>query len=589
MMRLDASNPQVVLHPTGARILGLLAFMNKEINHSEGPPPTLENSPSITVEEAVQKLPQPIINEAFIADIQRELKSNQLKQDAESRLTHIVGKNYRDLWRIRKGMIVRAPDALILPESHDDCVKLMNAAVKHNVVIIPYGGGTNVVGAIEPSPFETRRMVVSVDMRRMSKMLAIDAESHTAVFECGVLGPDLDEQIGRHGFMFGHDPDSYIHSTLGGWIAARSSGAMSNTYGDIEDMVIGLKIVTPKGVVETPCVPRACGPNLNHLFIGSEGIFGIITEATVKIERIPKVKHYEGWLFPSFETGIAAFRRCTKDHISPTTMRLYDDDETRMSFALKTEAPMVQQLLSNAIKFYLQHGKGFQLEKLCLCIVGFEGTQEECNFVRGQTTRVFNAHNAFRVGTGAGNNWQEKKYDLPYVRDFALSYRFWADVFETCTVYSQTVQLHAAVKEAVRKVWKEEGKTGWIGCHAAHQYKVGCCLYFTYAGQQFDDNDMVTFLKIKRAATEAMLKHQGNLTHHHAIGYEHVPWMARYLGQGGLDVLLRMKNDLDPLDICNPWKVLPPARKSKETDQQWEERKSKQSMFDRMGLPAAKL
>ena len=149
-------------------------------------------------------------------------------------------------------MIARAPDAIVLPHSHDDCVKLMECAVKHNVVLIPFGGGTNVTGCIEAAAFEKTRMVVSVDTRRMGRMLSIDRQSRTAVFECGVLGPDMEEQLGRNGFTFGHDPDSFVYSTLGGWIGARSSGAMSNSYGDIEQMVIALKVVTPTGVVETP-------------------------------------------------------------------------------------------------------------------------------------------------------------------------------------------------------------------------------------------------------------------------------------------------------------------------------------------------
>jgi len=589
-MEVDAEDPSLVRHTSGKIIRGILPFINTELGDPSQAMSKLDNTPSITIEEAIQKLQAPIVNPPFLAQMKEDLKEDQVKSDGESRVTHIFGKNYRDLWRMRRGMINRAPDVVLLPESHDDVVKIVNAAQKHNVVLIPFGGGTNVTGCVEPNPFETRRMIASVDIRRMSKMISIDKQSRTAVFQVGVMGPDLDEQLGRHGFMFGHDPDSYIYSCLGGWIGARSSGAYSNKYGDIEDMVLAVKLVTPgRGVIETPVAPRQCGMDLKHIIIGSEGAIGIVTEATIKIEPLPAVRRYEGWLFPSFEAGFAAFYKLTNAGISPCCLRLYDDDETRMSFALKTDTPFVQTVLSKGIKQFLSTVKGFDMNKVCLCIIGFEGTQTVVDFQRAQTKGIFCRHNAFNVGTGAGDNWQEKKYDLPYFRDFALSHKLWADVFETTTVYSEALSLWKGVKDAVRQVWKAEGKKGWIGCHTAHQYKTGCCLYFTFAGQQFDDNDMATLFAIKRAATEVMIKCKGNLTHHHGIGYEHVPWMPRYYQQGALDWMLRMKADLDPQDICNPGKLLPPARKKGESDAALEERRAKVMMFDKMGLPSAKL
>ena len=256
-----------------------------------------------------------------------------------------------------------------------------------------------------------------------------------------------------------------------------------------------------------------------------------------------------------------------------------------MSFALKTDAPAIQEAVSKGIKQYLQLVKGFDMKKVCLCIVGFEGNANHVGFERAGISKIFSAANAFRVGTGAGANWQEKKYDLPYVRDFALGHGFWADVFETTALYGQAIGLWRAVKQAVRDVWKAEGKQGWIGCHTAHQYKHGCCLYFTYAGQQCDEADLQTFLKVKRAATEAMLRYKGNLSHHHGIGYEHVPWMARHYGPVAMNLMQKIKAELDPNGICNPGKVLPIARKPREADAAYEERAAKVQMFDKMGLP----
>ena len=587
VMKVDDADYTVVRHVNGKPIRGLVPFLHQEINGGVGPIKKLDLTPSISIEEAAQRLPKGVLVDAFVVDLQ---KANlQIRVDGEARISHVFGKNYRDLWRIRKGMIERAPDAVVLPESHNDVVTIMNAAVKHNVVLIPFGGGTNVTGGVEPNPLDAKRMIVSVDMRRMHRMLALDKESRTATFEAGVLGPDLDEQLGRHGFMFGHDPDSYIHSTLGGWIGARSSGAMSNKYGDIEQMIIAMKVVTPTGVIETPITSRACGPDLNAMFIGSEGVFGIVTEAVVKVEPVPQVKLYEGWLFPSFEAGYGAFYTCTSKGISPCAMRLYDEDDTRMSFALKADAPFFQNVLSKAVKQYLQTVKGWNMDRIALVIVGFEGTREDVAHVKSQTSAIYHSFGGFGLGAGAGNNWQEKKYDLPYVRDFALAHSHWADVFETSVMYSEALPCWRAVKEAVRLVWKQHGKKGWIGCHAAHQYKFGCCLYFTYASSQQDDNDLVIFLKIKEAAMEAMLKHRGNLTHHHGIGYEHVPWMERYLGRANMELLLKFKRDIDPKDICNPGKLLPVQAVPNESQAATDKRRKAAMMFDKMGLPKAKL
>eukprot|EP00759_Apiculatamorpha_spiralis_P039237 PhF_6_TR38111/c0_g1_i1/m.56879/K00803/AGPS, agpS; alkyldihydroxyacetonephosphate synthase len=555
-MRVDGADPLLVLHPTGKRIPGLVPFINQEIHGmAGGDVKPLTSTPSLTLEEASKKLTPPLINKTFVSEL--KFKPDQVKSDAESRICHAVGKNYRDLWRARNGLFAKVPDLVIFPESHEQVVVLMQAAVKHNVVLIPFGGGTNVVGAIEANPFD-KRCAVSVDLRRMKKLLSVDKASSLARFEVGVLGPDMDKQLAPHGFMFGHDPDSYTHSTLGGWIATRSSGAQSNKYGEIEQMVLSLTVVTPTGVIQTPTAVRAVGPNLNEVFIGSEGAFGIITEAVVKVERIPQHRQYEGWLFEGFEHGFSAFREVTNTGLNITVLRLYDEDETKLSFALKTESNLWQHLLSNGVKKYLQTCRGFNLERLSLCIVGFEGSTEDVNNQSKVVSSIFHKYRSFRVGTSAGKNWQEKKYDLPYVRDFTLQHGLWADVFETAVEYGTALSLWRDVKKAVKDTFAAANRKGWIGMHTAHQYKMGTCCYFTFAGQQIDKaTDLEFFLKVKQAGMNAILKNRGNLTHHHGVGFEHVPWMRQFMGEGGSATLLAMKQQFDPANVCNPGKLLP--------------------------------
>lgn len=584
---LHPENEFWALHTTGKPMKKLLQFLYDEVRDGKGSKELPALTPSISLEEALAKLNAPTINEAFMQDISAALDSSQVRPDAKSRLSHIVGKNYRDLWRVRKGMVEHAPDCILLPNHHHDCVKIMKLAHQHDVVVIPFGGGTNVTGGIEANPFE-HRMIVSVDMRRMNRMLSIDKESHIATFETGVLGPDLDKQLFRYGFMFGHDPDSYIYSTLGGWIGARGSGAMSNQYGDIEDMVISVKVATPMGVIVTPVTSRTCGVDLNGLFIGSEGSFGIVTEATVKLEVIPDVRYYEGFLFPTFEEAFAAFYACNQKGIRPCTMRLYDEDDFRMSMGMSTDSHgLLETIIKKAGQAFLKHGRGWDMRKVSLVIVGYEGTKQRVKFQRQEATTVFKQFGGFGVGRAAGEGWQAKKYDLPYLRDFALSMNHWADVFETSVLYSQAIPCWRAVKNAVRQVWKETGKHGWIGCHTAHQYKFGCCLYFTFASGQQDDQDMKTFLQIKTQAMEAMLKYTGNLTHHHGIGYEHVPWMSRYMGPGCMNLLMGIKHNIDPKNICNPGKLLPSVPKKNESSEELRARQEKEMMFNNVGIRRA--
>ncbi|KAG8347455.1 alkyl-dihydroxyacetone phosphate synthase [Trypanosoma vivax] len=581
---------EVVVHTSGKPMWRILEFMRKDVQKLPGAL-TIRETPGLTMEQAIKLLPKPIVNLAFLNDLHRVLSDEQIRVDGAARLTHVFGKNYRDLWRVRRGLIDRAPDALLLPNNHNDCRNIMELAHKHNVVIIPFGGGTNVTGGVEPNPFETRRMIISVDMRRMGRMLKIDTDSGFAVFEAGVLGPDIDEQLGRHGFMLGHDPDSYTHSTLGGWIAARGSGAMSNKYGDIENMVLALKVVTPVGVVETPLTSRPCGCDLNAMFTGSDGSFGIITEATVKIERIPETKRYEGWFFPQFEDAFAAFHACTCKGIHPCTMRLYDEDDTRLSFAASTDHGWVSTTFSKCFKKYLERVKRWNMDKISLVIVGYEGSKAQTRCQRSELSRVFASFGGLHLGKKPGASWQEKKYDLPYLRDFALAHNYWADVFETSVLYSNAIRCWREVKQVFKEVMEKNQKVGWIGCHSAHQYRYGCCLYFTFIGVQTDENDLKVFIEIKKRAMEVMLKHHGNLTHHHGIGYEHVPWMEQYHGKVGLDVMMRFKRSIDPQNICNPGKLLPSPLGDGDSDGSGDKtikaRQEREMMFDKMGIPGA--
>src|ERR1700689_2457675 len=321
--------------------------------------------------EAVQ-LPEAIRHEGFLSDLRREIRSDQICDSRRERLIHAYGKGFRDLFRMRQGMAEGAPDLEIYPENENDVLMTLRAAARHDVVVIPFGGGSNIAGCLERS--EAGRMAVSLDMRRMRRVLAVDKESLTARIEAGVFGPDLEEQLSGSGLTLGHFPDSFLHSTLGGWIATRSAGMQSDKYGKIEDMVIALRMVTPAGVLATRTVPKSSnGIDVNHLCIGSEGTLGVITEATMQVHPRANSHRTHGYLFPEFEAGIEAMHECVRKECVPSMLRLSDSDKTALSLAFKPPSSRLSQAATKIMKGYLK-AKGFD-SRACLMLTTFEGSK----------------------------------------------------------------------------------------------------------------------------------------------------------------------------------------------------------------------
>ena len=266
-------------------------------------------APLVPVEEV--QLPEAIVNPRFLDDLDSALRSDQIYDSRYERVVHAYGKGFRDLFRLRHGSAEGAPDLVVYPENENDVAMTLRAAARHDVMVIPFGGGSNISGCLER--LEADRMAVSLDMRRMRRVLAVDAESFTARVEAGIFGPDLEAQLRAHGMTLGHFPDSFMHSTLGGWIATRSAGMQSDKYGKIEDMVVALRMVTPEGVLATRTVPKSSnGIDVNHLCIGSEGTLGVITEATMRVHARPEARIVPAYLFPEFEGGLEAMRECMR-------------------------------------------------------------------------------------------------------------------------------------------------------------------------------------------------------------------------------------------------------------------------------------
>src|ERR1700689_817424 len=362
--------------------------------------------------EAV-RLPEAIRHEGFLSDLRREMRADQICDSRRERLIHAYGKGFRDLFRMRQGMAEGAPDLVIYPENENDVLMTLRAAARHDVVVIPFGGGSNIAGCLERS--ESRRMAVSLDVRRMRRVLAVDAESCTARIEAGAFGPDLEEQLNGYGLTLGHFPDSFLHSTLGGWIATRSAGMQSDKYGKIEDMVIAVRMVTPEGVLQTRVVPKSSnGIDVNHLCIGSEGTLGIITEASMRVHAVPESRQVQGYLFPEFEGGMEAMLECVRQECMPAMVRLNDPDKTALSLAFRPPASGFTRIAGSLFKTYLR-AKGFAQPRACLMLTAFEGSPRGVSGRLQQAQAIYRKCGAVGLGAGAGKSFEATKYDFPHI------------------------------------------------------------------------------------------------------------------------------------------------------------------------------
>jgi alkyldihydroxyacetonephosphate synthase len=539
---------------------------------------------SFPIKKELIKLNTPVMNETFALGLTKFLKPEQFTSQFDERLLHTYGKSYPDLYRVRRGQIKRAPDLVVLPRTHEEVERIINLAHELNVCVIPFGGGTNIVGGVEPLDFSSR-MVVSLDLREMNKVLSLDPYSMTATIQGGALGPKLEADLFKQGFSLGHYPDSFEYSTLGGWLATRSAGMQSDAYGKIEDMLVSLKMVTPSGTIVTRTVPSSsAGPNINSIAVGSEGILGVITEATMRIHRAPAKKDYYGYLFKSFEDGISAIHECLERGFSPSMVRLQDSGETELAFQMKAPKKGLEGLIQKPVKWYLKKA-GYTAP--CILVVGFEGDADFIAPTKKAALGILKKHKGFGLGASVGKTWSADKFNIPYLRDYIMDYGCFADVAETSATWSNILPLYKNFISAVKSKFKDDQNgAGYVGCHISHTYKTGACLYFTYSAKQDEARGLEQYYSYKRFVTDTFMNSGGTVSHHHAVGYEHRPWMEQEVSRIGLQALTAIKKSLDPKGILNPGKLLPEIEDQAYLDEASREAKK---AWGASGLPEKKI
>jgi len=470
---------------------------------------------------------------------------------------HARGKSLRDLIRQRRGDLPRVPDVVVRPGNEEDVAAVLRAAVSADAVVIPFGGGSSISGSLEASPTETRP-VISVDLGRLDKLLAVDASSRLARVQAGVFGPHLEAQLGAQGYTFGHFPDSFTHSTLGGWIATRSSGMQSDRYGDIADMTKGLRVVTPAGTLVTRPIPTtSTGPSIREMVLGSEGRLGLITEATVHVRRIPERRTILGYLFPTFADGLEAMRDIAASECSVSVTRVSDAHETQFSFAMRKRPTLVDKLQSKALRTFLERRLGYDLREMSLSFVGYEGSDAHVAGQRKAVGKIVKRHGGLCIGSGPGALYDQKKFDTPHIRDFLLDRGAAADVSETAMPWSRLVPVYDAVSAAAYGAFATLGVQGYLMCHLSHSYHAGACLYFTFAFSPMPGGDMIAeYDVVKTAIQQAFVDNGATLSHHHAVGTEHAQWLEQDISAPGVMMLEALFDGTDPGRHLNPGKIV---------------------------------
>jgi alkyldihydroxyacetonephosphate synthase len=502
-------------------------------------------------------IPRPSLPDHFADVLRAAVGPEHVHTTPLERIVHAYGKSLRDLVRVRSNDLGRIPDVVVYPASEAEVATVLSAALETDAVLIPFGGGTNIVGSLE-SAADEHRPVVSLDLARMDRVRSIDAASGLAVIAAGALGPDIETQLHAQGFTLGHFPDSFTHSTLGGWIATRSSGMQSDLYGDIAQITKAVRVVTPRGTLVTRSVPASStGPSVREMVLGSEGRLGVITEATVQVHRLPAQRKILGYFFPDWDRGIAAMTAIAASDAAPSVTRVSDPNETGFSLATRKAGSAVDRVTSRLLRAYLQRAKRFDLSALCLSFIGFEGSPEHVKRQRSLVGSIVSAHGGVCVGSSPGTLYDQKKFDTPYIRDYLLDRGAFADVSETATTWSNLRPLYDAVTAAANTAFAEVGVHGYLMCHLAHSYHSGACLYFTFAFRPGDDGAPLTqYDTVKHAIQQAFIDAGGTLSHHHAVGREHAEWLADDLSAPGVEFIAALFEGVDPGRNLNPGAII---------------------------------
>lgn len=487
----------------------------------------------------------------LLAALQRFLQPDQLSQDALVRLRHGHGHTGAEIWAIRYGQIDRVPDLVVFPTSHDEVVQITATAKEHGACLVPFGGGTNVTDALR-LPIGEERFVIAVSMRRMDRILWIDSVNRTARIEAGATGRHIVHELAKHGFTMGHEPDSLEFSTLGGWIATNASGMKKNRYGNIEDLVLDMQVVVAHGVIERPQVgPReSIGVNPKNFLFGSEGNFGIITSAIVKLFPVPAVQRYGSVLFPDLASGLSFLYELQQSGAVPASVRVMDNTQFHFGQALKPKTTgFAARAKSAAEKLIVTRIKGYDPFKLTVATIVFEGSEEEVRFQEQTLYRIAKKHGGMKAGATNGERGYQLTFGIAYIRDLTFEHWAIAESFETSVPWSRALELYERVRDRVHREHEARRLPGnpFFTGRITQVYSSGVCIYFYLGFYAKGVADPVkSYTELEHAVREEILASGGSLSHHHGVGKIRQDFLQDIYSEGALSVVKQVKQAIDP-------------------------------------------
>ena len=501
------------------------------------------------VPQSEVRLPDPALSDRLRRRLAATVGAANLGRGPEDRLSHATGRSYLDLLALRAGRLEEAPDAVVRPASVQEIARVLKVCSEDGCAVVPFGGGTSVVGGVAPH-HAGRHALVSLALERFDAVLDVDDESLLATLQAGMRGPAVEAKLAQRGLTLGHFPQSFEYASVGGFAATRSAGQASSGFGRFDEMVRGLTLVAPHGELALRAhPPDAAGPSVLQMALGSEGTLGVITDVTVRVRPRARLRHYAAWSFADMDSGVAALRDLSLRHRVPDVTRLSDAEETRVSLAMAGD-----RATTRAARRYLRlrgHGGG------CLAILGWEGAGSDIGTRKRLAVQVLRRHGAVALGTAPGRAWLHSRFEAPYLRDSLLDRALLVETLETASTWSRLPRVRDAVIGALRTALSRRGTPPLVGYHISHVYPEGASLYFTVLARQEDGNQVAQWLEAKRAATDAIVGAGGTLTHHHAVGLDHAPWMSAQVGAVGIDAIRALRSALDPAGIMNPGKLIP--------------------------------
>ena len=486
-------------------------------------------------------------------ELRKLLGLDAVSEEPLLRLRHAHGHTQQEMYAIKYGGLERVPDLVVFPGREEQVLALVELATTHDVCLIPFGGGTNVTEALR-CPAHDERTIVSVDMRRMNKILWIDPENHVARIEAGAVGRNIVAQLESFGFTMGHEPDSIELSTLGGWVATHASGMKKNRYGNIEELVLDVNVVTPRGLLSRSSVaPReSVGADPRRWLLGSEGTLGIITSAAVKIFPMPEVQRYGSIVFPSFAAGVAFMFELTREGSPPASVRLVDNLQFQFGQVLKPRTEGWRALRSRAERWFVTRLRGFDPDSMVACTLVFEGHASDVRAQEKSVYRIASRHGGMKAGSENGERGYQLTFGIAYIRDFVMNHYILGESFETSVPWSQVASLCDNVKRRLRDEHEQRGLPGkpFLTCRITQIYETGACVYFYFAYYHKGvDRPSEVYAEMERAARDEILRSGGSLSHHHGVGKLRQEFLPEIMSPAALEWTQELKRAIDPQNI----------------------------------------